>query len=500
MVRTHITHHTVWQALTGTPPPLQLLPVSIQAATTDSREVLPGFLFAALPGEITHGNRFVTEAVELGASAIICHEDGLEGIKAERLPVAYCQEGRMQWPRQEGPLTADQCVCYAVPDPMEAIRRLGVFQRLHRTRTSLRVIGITGSVGKTSTKELAHSVLSQHFDTYRTPGNFNGEHALPLVLMGLKFSHERLITEMGMYRLGEIADMCRLAQPQVGIVTNIGPSHLERLGTMEHIFEAKSELIRSLPPASAGGVAILNWDDSRVRPMANLTQAHVFKVGLTPECDVWADQIESAGFKGIHFRLHLPVPHNRALHVRMPLLGRHSVHNALLAAALGLSEGLALQKIISGLRETSSQVRLLLVRGIHQSILLDDTYNASEESCIAALNLLSDLTPEQSGRRIAVLGDMLELGSATEVSHIKVGRRAAQVADKLITIGELGGLIGESALQVGMPKESVHLLPDAPSAVALLKEEIEPNDVVLFKGSRAIGMDSVVADVSVPVG
>ena len=236
MVETHITHHTVWQALTGQPPPLQLLPISIKGATTDSREVVPGSLFAALPGEFTHGNNFVKEAVESGASAIVCQEEGLAEAEAMSLPVAYCYEGRLQWPQGQSLLSADQCICYAVRDPLEAIRLVGVFQRLHRTRTSLRVVGITGSVGKTSTKELAHSVLGQHFDTYRTPGNFNGEHALPLVLMGLKFSHERLITEMGMYRLGEIADMCRLTQPQVGIVTNIGPSHLERLGTMEHIF------------------------------------------------------------------------------------------------------------------------------------------------------------------------------------------------------------------------------------------------------------------------
>ncbi len=498
MIETHITHHTLWHALTGQPPPLQLLPISIRGATTDSREVAPGTLFAALPGESTHGDRFVAQAQEMGASAIICTEEGLARIAPSQLPVAYCRQARLQWPNAQGPLTADQCVCYVVSDPMAAIRRVGVFQRLHRTRTSIRVVGITGSVGKTSTKELAHSVLSQHFDTYRNPGNFNGEHALPLVLMGLKYSHERLITEMGMYRRGEIADMCLLAQPHIGIVTNIGPSHLERLGTMEHIVEAKSELIRALPPAEAGGVAILNWDDARIRPMADLTQARVYKVGLAPNCDVWADRIESIGFKGIHFRLHLPTPHSRALHVRMPLLGRHSVHNALLAAALGLSEGLPLQKILAGLRDTSNQVRLLLVGGINQSILLDDTYNASEESCIAALNLLADLHPEHAGRRIAVLGDMLELGSATEASHAKVGRRAAQIVDRLVTIGELGRLIGESAMAAGMPAAAVHVLTEAAAAVALLKEEIAPYDLVLFKGSRAIGMDTVVADVSVP--
>ena len=500
MLETHITHHTLWHALTGHPPPLHLLPISIQGATTDSREVVPGTLFAALPGDFTHGNRFVANALESGASAIVCSEEALKDVDTAYVPVAFCSEARLQWPRGHGPLSAGQCVCYVVPNAMEAIRLVGLFQRLHRTRTSIRIVGITGSIGKTSTKELAHSVLSQHFETYRTPGNFNGEHALPLVLMGLKYSHERLVTEMGMYRLGEIAEMCRLTQPQVGIVTNIGPSHLERLGTMEHIFEAKSELIRALPPASAGGVAILNWDDKRLRPMADLTQAHVYKVGLTPECDIWADRIESAGFKGIHFRLHLPMPQSRALHIRMPLLGRHSVHNALLATALGLSEGLPLQKILAGLRDTSNQVRLLLVEGINQSTLLDDTYNASEESCIAALNLLSDLAPERTGRRIAVLGDMLELGSSTEVSHVKVGRRAAQIADRLITIGELGSLIGQSALDVGMPENAVQILPDAASAVSLLKEEIGPDDLVLFKGSRAIGMDAVVADVSVPAG
>ncbi len=500
MIETHITHHTLWHALTGQPPPLQLLPISIRGATTDSREVMPGTLFAALPGEFAHGNRFVAQAQEMGASAIICDAEGLIHITASQLPIVDCRQARLEWPDGQGPLTADQCVCYVVASPMEAIRRVGVFQRLHRTRTSIRVVGITGSVGKTSTKELAHSVLSQHFDTYRNPGNFNGEHALPLVLMGLKYSHERLVTEMGMYRRGEISDMCLLAQPHIGIVTNIGPSHLERLGTMECIFEAKSELIRALPPAWAGGVAILNWDDVRVRPMARLTQAQVYKVGLTPECDVWADRIESNGFKGIHFRLHLPMPHSRALHVRIPLLGRHSVHNALLAAALGISEGLPLQKILAGLRDTSNQVRLLLVGGINQSTLLDDTYNASEESCIAALNLLSDLNPEQTGRRIAVLGDMLELGPATEVSHVKVGRRAAQIVDQLVTIGDLGQLIGKSALAVGMPAEAVHILPDAKEAVTFLKEEIAPHDLVLFKGSRAIGMDTVVADVSVPAG
>lgn len=500
MIETHITHHTLWHALTGKPPPLSLAPISIQHATTDSREVMPGSLFAALQGEVTHGNEFTGRAVEQGASAVICEPDGLSRIKTRGSPVAYCAEARLDWPHGQGPLTAEQCVWYVVPDAMQAIRQVGMFQRLHRTRTSLRAVGITGSVGKTSTKELAYSVLSQHFDTHRSPGNFNGEHALPLVLMGLRYRHERLVTEMGMYRLGEIAEMCRLTQPQVGIVTNIGPSHLERLGTMAHIIQAKSELVRALPPAAAGGVAILNWDDPLVRDLRKSTAARVFKAGLSPDCDIWADRIESAGFRGIHFRLHLPPPHVESVHVRLPLLGRHSVHNALLATALGLIEGMPLQKILAGLRDPGNQVRLLLVSGINHSTLLDDTYNASEESCIAALNLLGDLKPEQAGRRIAVLGDMLELGSAAKTSHIKVGRRAAQVAHLLFAVGSLGRLIGESALNAGMPPQRVHILDDSEEAAQLLRREVAADDLVLFKGSRAIGMERLVAALSVPAG
>lgn len=500
-ITTHITHHTLWQALTGKAPPAALLPTPIHTATADSRQVIPGALFAALPGEHTHGNHFVQDAIDRGASAIICEREGLQTVATEHLPVVRCRDARLQWSGADGPLTAMHCVCYIVPSAMEAIQQVGLFQRLHRTRASLHVVGITGSVGKTSTKELASSVLRQHFDTYRTPGNLNGEHSLPLVLMGLKYEHERFVTELGMYRLGEIGEMCRLAMPHIGIVTNIGPSHLERLGTMEHIFEAKSELVRALPPADAGGVAILNWDDPRVRPMADLTEARILRVGLTPDCDLWAEDIQSAGFKGMYFRAHLPeILHlpRKALHLHIPLLGRHSVHNALLAMALGLSEGMPLQKIVAGLRDPGNQVRLVLVAGINGSTLLDDTYNASEDSSVAALNLLADLPPHNQGRRIAILGDMLELGRSTHRSHVKVGRRAAQVADMLITVGHLGRVIGEAALAAGMPAASVQILDTVQDAVAAAAGIMDHDDLVLIKGSRATGLDVLVSDLSVP--
>ncbi len=500
-IPTHITHHTLWQALTGQAPPWALRPLAITTAVTDSRQVVPGALFAALPGEHTHGNRHVEEAVAKGASAIICEEEALSYLPAADIPVVRCHTHHLDWPADLHVLHAEHCVCYVVHSSMAAIRQVGLFQRLHRTRDNLRVIGVTGSVGKSSTKELVHSVLRQHFQTYSSPGNVNGEHALPLVLMGLTHGHERFVTELGMYRLGEIAEMCQLTIPATGIVTNIGPSHLERLGTMERIFEAKSELVRALPSAEVGGIAILNWDDIRVRPMAELTAAQIIRVGLSPDCDLWADDIQSAGFKGMQFRVHLPEalqPARQALHVHIPLLGHHSVHNALLAIAVGLSEGLPLQKILVGLRDPRNQIRLVLVSGVNRSTLIDDTYNASEDSCIAALNLLADLDPERQGQRIAILGDMLELGTSTTTSHIKVGRRAARVVNRLITVGTLGRLIGESALEAGMPPGAVHILDNVEKALPVLQELVTHDDLVLIKGSRAIGMESIVSALRAP--
>lgn len=502
-VATQITHHTLWQALTGSAPPRHLPPIPIGRAVADSRRATPGDLFAALPGDRTDGNDFVGDALERQVRAVICERKALQGLVPAGHPIliADCADRSLASPGTGVPgyPTSEHCVLYVVPDSMQAIREVGLFQRLHRTRTSLRVVGITGSVGKTSTKELVRSVFGQHFETYCNPGNLNGEHALPLVLMGLSHNHERFVTELGMYRLGEIDEMCGLTLPHMGIVTNIGPSHLERLGTMENIFRAKSELVRALPPAESGGVAILNWDDPMVRRMEALTEAQVIKVGLAPDCDVWADQIQSAGFKGCRFRLHLPqflYPSGRTIHVKSPLLGRHSVHNTLLATAAGLAEGIPLQKILAGLRDPNNQIRLMLVDGLNNSTLIDDTYNASEASALAALNLLADLKPERHGRRIAVLGDMRELGSSTETSHLIVGRHAANVADLLVSVGPLGRLISDAASASRMAGETVYQAAHAAEALSLLSDLVRPDDLILIKGSRAVGMEDIVSGLS----
>jgi UDP-N-acetylmuramoyl-tripeptide--D-alanyl-D-alanine ligase len=288
---------------------------------------------------------------------------------------------------------------------------------------------------------------------------------------------------MGFYVPGEIALLCELALPQVGVITNIGTVHAERAGSQEAIARGKAELVESLPP---DGVAILNYDDPWVRDMANKTRARVLYYGLDPHSDLWADEVEGLGLDGIRFRLHY---RNETLHLRVPLIGRHSVHTALRATAVGLVEGLTWQEIINGLRLGHTQLRLVAVRTENGALLLDDTYNASPQSTLAALNLLEEL----DGRKVAVLGDMLELGPYEIRGHEMVGVRAAEVVDELVTVGELGRIIAGAALKSGLPPSSITRLDTTQDAIAYLKPRLGTEDVVLVKGSRGMQMDRIVA-------
>jgi UDP-N-acetylmuramoyl-tripeptide--D-alanyl-D-alanine ligase len=373
-------------------------------------------------------------------------------------------------------------VCILVDDTLSALQEFAGFWR---NRMNLRVIGVTGSVGKSTTKELVAEVLSQRYRTQRNPGNMNNEIGLPLSLLRLAPETEMAVLEMGFYVPGEISLLCRLARPQVGVVTNVGTVHDARAGSREVIAQGKAELVQSLPPAPEG-VAILNYDDPMVRQMAEKTQAAIFYYGLDPRADVWADKVEGMGLEGIRFQLHYK---NESLFLRIPLIGRHSVHTALRAAAVGLIEGLTWQEIVEGLRSAQSQLRLIAVRGRHGALLLDDTYNASPESNLAALNLLKDL----SGRRIAVLGDMLELGPYERRGHALVGLRAADVVDELVTVGERGRQIALAAQMGGLAAAKIHTFDGTNDALVYLQDHLSAEDVVLVKGSHGMRMDRIVA-------
>ncbi|MCO6451010.1 MAG: UDP-N-acetylmuramoyl-tripeptide--D-alanyl-D-alanine ligase [Caldilineales bacterium] len=453
--------------------------VTISQFQIDSRRVTPGSAFIALPGEHTDGHRYIDAAIANGAIAII----------AERPPDA--SETLILRPAHDpAPDAIDSPLVFLVDDSLTALQELARYWRnLHNPV----VIGITGSVGKTSTKELTAAVLRQRFTVLWNEGNLNNEIGLPLTLLRLTAEHEFAVLEMGFYVEGEISLLCDLAKPSIGIVTNIGPMHLERAGSMEAIFRGKSELVQALP---AEGHAILNWDDAWVQKMAGLSPAAVLRYGLNPEADLWADEIVSGGLEGIRFRFHQRSEPDKTetLHVHLPLLGRHSVHTALAAAATGLLAGMVWEDIVNGLHDINAQLRIELVRGIHESTIIDDTYNASPPSTIAALNLLEDMP----GRRIAVLGDMLELGDYTEIGHRLAGRRAADVVHTLITVGPLARIIAEEALAGGLPSSQVHHVLSADEAQQILGSVISPGDYILIKGSRALGLDALVAGVSEP--
>jgi UDP-N-acetylmuramoyl-tripeptide--D-alanyl-D-alanine ligase len=447
----------------------------ITEAAIDSRQVIPGSLFVAIPGERVDGHDFLPEAFKRGASFALIQKDVDTSFRTLDL---------------RAKLEADSIpdltlpLCLRVDNTVTALQQIA---RFWRRQLDIRVIGITGSVGKSTTKEMVSEVLSQRYHTLKSPGNLNNEIGLPLSILKLSSGYQRAVLEMGFYVPGEIAFLCDIALPQVGVVTNIGTVHAERAGSQEAIAQGKSELIQALPE---DGVAILNFDDPWVRKMEEKTRAQIFFYGLSSESDLWADNVEGQGLEGIRFRLHYK---RETLHVRVPLIGRHSVHTALRAAAVGLVEGLTWQEIFGGLNQGHTQLRLVAVRSKTGALILDDTYNASPESMLAALNLLDEL----DGRKIAVLGDMLELGQYERQGHEMVGLRAAQVADTLLTLGERAHLIAGAARRSGMRKSSVLEFEELEQIVDWLNENLSKNDSVLIKGSHGLRMDRIVNSLEV---
>ncbi len=328
--------------------------------------MIPGSLFVAVPGERVDGHDFIEEAFRRGASFALIQQDIPASFRALDLRSVSSVDA---FPRDS--LTTP--LCLRVDNTVAALQQIA---RYWRRKLDLRVVGITGSVGKSTTKEMVSEVLSTRYHTLKSPGNLNNEIGLPLTLLRLSTGHQRAVLEMGFYVPGEIAFLCDIALPQIGVVTNIGTVHAERAGSQEAIARGKAELVQALPPAP-DGVAVLNFDDPWVRKMEEKTKARVFFYGLSPEANLWADHVVGLGLEGIRFRLHYQ---GETLHVKIPLIGRHSVHTALRAAAVGLVDGMNWQEILNGLMQGHTQLRLAAVRSQTGALLLDDTYNASPES------------------------------------------------------------------------------------------------------------------------
>ncbi|MGI9145510.1 MAG: UDP-N-acetylmuramoyl-tripeptide--D-alanyl-D-alanine ligase [Chloroflexota bacterium] len=425
----------------------------------DSRAVTTESLFVALRGATHDGHAFVAQALA----------DGAAGALVERVP-ADCT------PSQTLVLVP------STPAALAAMARYALDQY-----PELSVVGITGSLGKTTTKEVVAGVLSTRREVLKSEGNLNSEIGLPMTVLNGLHARDRpyqiAVLEMAMYQVGDIRLLARLARPHIGVVTSVLPIHLGRVGTIEGIQQAKQELVEELP---ADGVAVLNADDPRVAQMANATSARVVRYGVSETAEVRAQHVHSRGLAGVEFDL-VHAGHRRR--VRFPLLGAHSVHAALAATAVALEQGFSVADAAEALEGLSPSLRLLVLSGINGSRILDDSYNASPESVLAALNLLGELPGK---RKIGVLGDMLELGREEEPSHTRVGIRAAEVVDLLIVYGPRSKVTADAARRGGLRSAQVFEATSHADIVERLRKWLGPDDDVLVKGSLAMGMSAVV--------
>lgn len=428
--------------------------VAVLRSVVDSRQAEPGSLFFAYRGETVDGQQFITDALARGAAGAVVRREGTYAV-GEPQPI----DGGWVFP---------------VPDVPAALQQLaGAWGEL----CPARVVGVTGSVGKTVTREAIASVLAQRYSVLRSERNYNNEIGLPLSMLAVTSDHQYAVLEMGMYALGEIEALARIARPIIGVVTNVGPTHLERLGSIEAIAQAKSELVRSLPTA---GLAVLNGDDDRVRAMASQSVAATLTYGLGSGCQIRGGDVSLLGTDGIEFTVESDWGTRR---LRSPLLGRHSAYACLAATAVSLHEGLAWDDVEQGLLASGPGPRLRVLDA-GDIRLLDDSYNAAPVSVLAALEVLKPMP----GRRVAVLGDMLELGAYSEEGHREVGKAVPAAVDFLVTVGPNSRLVAEEASDSLSPDAMIHF--DSPDdAVQEVPALLRSGDVVLVKGSRGMRLE-----------
>jgi UDP-N-acetylmuramoyl-tripeptide--D-alanyl-D-alanine ligase len=426
--------------------------VVITGVSTDSRTVRPGDLFVPLRGPNYDGHDYIGQAVRGGAAACLS-EEVIAGLA---VPVVR------------------------VGNTMQAMGDLAAALRQDFDGP---VVAVTGSSGKTTTKEMLAAVLSLTGSGLKTEGNFNNLIGLPLTLFRLQPEHRWAVLEMGMSARSEIARLTEIARPDVGIVTNVGPAHLEQLGSIEGVARAKGELYAALP---AGGTAIVNTDDPQARqlPVANGVQRLLF--GLTAEARVRAEEIRVDDC-GVRFDLILPTGR---WPVRLAVPGLHNVYNALAAAAAAHVLKVEGEAIVRGLEQfRSSPGRMTVTQLPGDILLLEDYYNANPMAMRAALASLADLPG--NGRRLAVLGDMLELGAAAEDLHRQVGEAAAAVVDRLILLGALAAAVAAGARAGGLAADAVQVVESHEAAAELLQQWLHPGDRVLVKGSRGMTMEKI---------
>ena len=423
----------------------------------DSREAEPGCLFVALPGERLDGHQFVEHALSRGAAAALV--SAASGIRGAQM--------------------------FVVDDPLTSLQTAG---RRWRGHVDAQVVGITGSVGKTTVREAVWRLLSQHAPAHQSPRNFNGDIGLPIALLGIAETDEWAVIELGPYSQDEMELLVASARADVGIVTNVGPTHLERFGSLDDTERIKGLLPASLP---LDGLAILNGDDERVRQMSQRTQAEARTFGLSEQCDLRAIDVAARGFDGIEFTL-IDQQRRQRARVSTPLIGAHQAMTALAASAVGLRAGLSLPQIAQSLSHLTPGSRLARRAAWNGAVIIDDSYNAAPLSMRAALDLLADCAP----RRVALLGDMYELGGEEQSAHRQVGRYAASRCDWLIAVGERSREIVDAARAAGHAQAC--WVAEVEQAAEMLRQSLSRTDTVLVKASHAMRLDRVVERLASP--
>lgn len=415
----------------------------------DSRQIAPGYIFVATKGERVDGHRFIPDVFAKGALAVIC----------EKLPE-----------QPDGP-------CILVEDSFMALKQAAAF---YRQQLDIKVVGITGSVGKTSTKEFIASVLAEHYSVHKTAGNYNNEVGLPLTIFQIQDSHEIAVLEMGINTFGEMHRLSEVAKPDICVMTNIGQCHLENLIDRDGVLRAKSEIFDFMNPE---GAVIVNGDDDKLATIHAVYGKAPVTFGMDPKHEVWADNIEDMGLFGSRAVLHME---GQSLTAEISLPGKHMIYNAMAAAAVGRQMGLSLEEIAAGIRKVQPVAGRSHLIKAGDKVIIDDCYNANPVSMKAAIDLLATADT----RKVAILGDMFELGEDEKAMHGEVGRYAAQAGiDCIVCVGGLSEAMYEAAVKAG--GQALHF-----AAREALEETLAsiicPGDTILVKASHSMAFEKIV--------
>lgn len=418
----------------------------------DSRQIEPGYIFVATKGERVDGHRFIPDVFAKGTLAVIC-----EVLPEEDL----------------GP-------CILVEDSFMALKQAAAF---YRQQMNIRVVGITGSVGKTSTKEFIAAVLAEKYKVHKTAGNYNNEVGLPLTIFGIQDDDQIAVLEMGINTFGEMHRLSEVARPDICVMTNIGQCHLENLIDRDGILRAKSEIFDFMNPE---GTVIVNGDDDKLATIHDVYGKAPITFGMNKDNAIWADHIENRGLLGSRADIHMG---DVLVHANIPLPGEHMIYNAMAAAAVGVQFDMTKEEITAGISHVEAVAGRSHLIEAGDKVVIDDCYNANPVSMKAAIDLLATAP----GRKVAILGDMFELGENERAMHREVGQYAAEKGiDLILCVGGLSSEMYEGAAEKG--GEARHFeIREALEAV--LQDLLQPGDTVLVKASHSMAFENIVQNI-----